>query len=395
MQNGNNVVGHLVRRYLFITGSWIYSQLLNQRKYKPVVITSYLENLDQFPFDEICYYQPPFAGGGRFRAGIRKLHESITNRAERFYVDAIRSNEVKLLHAHFGTEGYYNLSVKEEVGLPLVTTYYGADISRLPQSNPKWLGRYGRLFSEGDLFLVEGNYMAQSLIELGCPPEKVKVNHLGVDVNRIDYIPRKLIDDEPVRVLMASSFREKKGIPYGIQAFARAVRRIPNLELIIVGGAKSDNERKLMKECKQIAKHEMLGEKVQFLDYIPYDQYISVSSNAHIFLAPSLTAKDGDSEGGVPVAIIEASASGMPILSTYHCDIPGVVIDGKSGLLVEEKDISALADALVELSTSPETWSSMGEYGRKHVENEFNLQTQVGKLEQIYDQLVGHSRPTQ
>lgn len=386
-QSGHKVIGHLVRRYLFITGSWIYHQLINLRTYKPVVITSYLENLDQFPFDNIWYYQQPYAGQGLFKAGLRNIYESITNQAEGFYVDAIRENEARLLHAHFGTEGFYNLSVKEKVGLPLITTYYGADLSRLPRSNPKWQGRYRRLFSEGDLFLVEGNFMAQSLIELGCPQEKVKVNHLGVDVNRIDFLPRSLRDKEPVRILMASSFREKKGIPYGIRAFAEAVRRNPNMKLTIIGGAKSKIEHRLMKECREIARKEMLAEKVRFLDYIPYDQYIEESSQAHIFFAPSLTASNGDSEGGAPVAIIEASASGMPIISTHHCDIPEVVRDGESGLLVREKDIESMADAIVQLASSPEAWPEMVRAGRRHIEKEYNLQTQIGKLEQIYDRI--------
>jgi colanic acid/amylovoran biosynthesis glycosyltransferase len=82
------------------------------------------------------------------------------------------------------------------------------------------------------------------------------------------------------------------------------------------------------------------------------------------------------------------SAYGMPIVSTFHCDIPEVVINGESGFLVKEKDVDGLAERLEHLITHPELWESMGRTGRKHIEEEFNIVTQAAKLEAFYDSVL-------
>ena len=88
------------------------------------------------------------------------------------------------------------------------------------------------------------------------------------------------------------------------------------------------------------------------------------------------------------MALIEMSAYGMPIVSTFHCDIPEVVLDGKSGFLVPEKDTKGLAERLEHLINHPELWEPMGRAGRKHIEEEFNIVKQSVKLEEIYDSLL-------
>jgi len=97
-------------------------------------------------------------------------------------------------------------------------------------------------------------------------------------------------------------------------------------------------------------------------------------------------AADGDSEGGTPVSIIEASASGLPILSTTHCDIPEVVLDGESGYLVPERDSDALAERLIHLCKNSHLWQKMGRAGREHVEKNYDVKRQVAKLEEVYEQ---------
>ena len=82
------------------------------------------------------------------------------------------------------------------------------------------------------------------------------------------------------------------------------------------------------------------------------------------------------------------SASGMPILSTRHCDIPEVVVDGKSGFLVNERDIDNLTKKLEFLILNPKKWRAMGEYGRRHIETEYDIKKQVNKLEEIYDRFI-------
>jgi colanic acid/amylovoran biosynthesis glycosyltransferase len=227
-------------------------------------------------------------------------------------------------------------------------------------------------------------------MELGCPPEKVRVQHLGVDTETIAFHPRQAPPDGTVRVLMAASFREKKGLSDGLRAFAEVFARYPRMELTIMGDANPNSvaEMNLKKELEAIARARALRGVVHFLGYQPHSVFLSQLQASHIFMQPSVTAADGDTEGGAPVSIIEAQASGAPVIATYHADIPEVVLDEESGFLVPEKDVSALAERLEYLASHPRAWSWLGRAGRTHVESQYDLRTQVCKLEEVYDGFI-------
>jgi len=383
-------VCHLLSTYLFVTGSWIYNQLTHSKAYQPFVLARHTDNLEIFPFEPVFSYMDQQRCSRRFAQLVDFLLPRVSTRVydlvfynwmpyeNAFYENIIRQLKPVLLHAHFGNIGYRALPLKRKFGLPLVTTFYGYDMSQLPKRDPFWITRYQQLFSEGDVFLVEGTYMRQRLIELGCPPEKVLVQHLGIDLSKLHFQPRMLKENQ-VRVLFAGSFREKKGLPYAIRAFAKVRERYPNMELVIIG------DGNMREELLDLVQDLQLVGCTRFLGYQPYSNFIEELYKAHIFLAPSVTAKDGDTEGGAPVSIIEAQATGMPVLSTYHADIPEVVLDGKSGFLVPERDIESLAQRLSYLVEHPYIWESLGRVGRRHIEQKYNLETQVDKLERIYD----------
>ena len=103
--------------------------------------------------------------------------------------------------------------------------------------------------------------------------------------------------------------------------------------------------------------------------------------NIHTYYIPT---KDGATEAGAPVAILEAQATGLPVISSYHADIPGVVVDGKSALLAPERDVEILAKHLEYLVGHPDVWGAMGRAGREYMEQEYDVMVQVGKLEKIY-----------
>lgn len=388
MNQEKPTIAHFVSQFLFLTGSWIYTQLINLKSYRSFVLTLELENQEQFPFEDVYCYSQPVKGNRLWQIAMRKVYEAVTHSQVHYFTDVILTQRTRLLHAHFGTEGYYRLGLQQKVSLPLITTFYGADMSKLPNTKPKWRKRYRFLFEVGSLFLAEGPYMAQALVDLGCPPQKVRVQHLGVDMQRITFKLRQIQKGEPVRILMASSFREKKGIPFGIKAFARAVCKFSNMELRIIGGAITANDHRLMTHCRRLALNEGVADKVNFLGYLLYKDYLNEIDSAHVFMAPSIRASDGDTEGGAPVSIIEASAAGMPVIATYHCDIPNVIIDGETGLLVPECDIQTLTEAILMLADSPDSWIVMGKAGRNRVEKEFNVIKQVLRLEKIYKEFI-------
>lgn len=392
MNDSKPVVAHIVGSYLFHTGSWIYTQLKNVRTVRPIVLTTKVENLDQFPFEPVYCYQSLFYGTDRWRAKANSLLGAYTGARDRFFRNAIQHENAAMLHAHFGQFGYRSLGLHRKCDIPLLTTFYGTDVSRLPKQKPEWNKRYRRLFEEGDLFLAEGSHMGHCLVDLGCSPDKVKVQHLGVDLNRIAFAERRMEKGRPVRILMATTFREKKGIPFAIEAFSRVAPYFPNAELRILGGVDSSEGRALLEYCQGLAKNGGAGERIHFLGKAKYSQYTSELAQAHLFMAPSVHARDGDTEGGAPVALIEAAAAGIPSIASRHCDIPEVVIDGLTGVLADERDVPGLVRALESLLDAPETWPEFGRRARAHVEKEYHMETQARKLEAIYAAVLENDR---
>jgi colanic acid/amylovoran/stewartan biosynthesis glycosyltransferase WcaL/AmsK/CpsK len=127
---------------------------------------------------------------------------------------------------------------------------------------------------------------------------------------------------------------------------------------------------------------------VRCLGFQPYSVLRETLLQHHLFLSPSRTARNGDSEGGAPVSLLEAQATGMPVLSTHHADIPEVVVNGKTGLLSPEYDLKTLTCNLTQLILTPSRWESMGTAGRAHIEEHHNLRTQAAKLENLYDRVL-------
>lgn len=383
------VIHYKAGSYLPITQTWIYGQIKNLKRYQPIVYAVKTENLDIYPTEKIRSLEIENSLGDLvtfFSKGWNKLFNSYPSFLFFFF---LTKDKPALIHAHFGPSGYSFLRLKSMFKLPLITTFYGYDLSMFPYQNSRWKLRYGKLFKQGDLFLVEGHYMKKCLIKLGCSEEKIIVQHLGVNLNQIKFVPRKPKQNDKIGILIAGNFREKKGIPYALEAFGRVRKKHKNIYLTIIGdsaGAPMEEEEKTkilatVKKCG-------LNDCTRMLGYQPHSVFLKEIERHHIFLSPSVHASDGDTEGGAPVSIIEASASGVPIVSTVHCDIPEVVINGESGYLVPERNVDVLAERLEFLISNPHIWGEMGQKGREYIERNYNITTQVQKLEEIYDMVV-------
>jgi len=185
-------------------------------------------------------------------------------------------------------------------------------------------------------------------------------------------------------VLLTGSFREKKGFPDAIAALAR-LRDDVDLQVTIIGDehgtpATRAEKRRILDELKRTG----LDSCTRLTGYLPWSQALEESRSHHVFLSPSVTAADGDTEGGAPVSIIEMAASGMVIVSTSHCDIPHVIHDGESGLLAPEHDVDALVAHLRWLVDHPDKWIELQTAARRRVETEFDARVQGARLAAIY-----------
>ena len=377
------VVGHSVSPFLFGTGSWIHGQLVGLTRWRAVVVTKRRENEDVFPFEPVYSRSdlPPLGrlvqrAARRFGRGYFPYHRRVLER-----------EGALLLHSHFGSQGWRDLPLARALGIPLVVSVYGADVWKLSRQE-EWVRRYRELFGEVRLVLCEGNAMRAKLIELGCPPERARVQHLGVDLASADFHERAPEPDGTIRLLAAGRAVEKKGFDLAVRAFALAHRRDRRLRLALMLIARAPEEKAIAARLARLVEDEDLALAVDFPPPMPYEAYRRSLAGYHVFLCPSRHASNGDAEGGAPVSLIEMSACGMPIVASRHCDIPEVVPDGESGLLFPENDVDAMAEAILALAARPETWPAMGRSARAHVEREYALATQVRRLEAIYDEVA-------
>jgi colanic acid/amylovoran biosynthesis glycosyltransferase len=230
--------------------------------------------------------------------------------------------------------------------------------------------------------------MAKRAIELGCPIGKVAVHHLGVQLGSLRFEPRYLSPGERVRVLIAATFTEKKGIPFALEALARLQNRL-DFEVTIIGDAHAHPETQAEKQrILAVLSRTGLKERTRLLGYQPHSGLLLEAYRHHIFISPSVTASDGASEGGAPVSLIEMAATGMPIVSTRHCDIPNVIQDRVTGWLVEERDIPGLVACIEEVVAQPDRWRQMLGAGRQRMEAEFDAVRQGRRLASLYERLV-------
>lgn len=373
------MVAHCIRNYLSVTANWVYSQIIGLKNYEVVVLAHHLENQDQFPWDRVYTYllsKNPLWMNLQ-RRFIRPHH--------RYFASTLRAKDTALLHCHFGPMSYDCLKLKHSLKIPMISMFYGADITKI---RPRWQRRYQKLFAQGELFLGEGSHMCQTIADAGCPYSKIRKLRLGVDLGKVPFVNRDLRPGEPVRILVSSTFTEKKGLPYAFKAFSQAIKKYPNMTLTVIGGYNNQVQKQIYDQCLGIMRKYGVGDKIELLGYVRHEEYIKQLMGSHIMIHPSITASDGNSEGGAPVTLIEASGSGLPVISSRHCDIPEVIVDGKSGILTKEKDTAGLVKAILELATTPEIWPDMAKFGRSHITENYNIERQMTILENYYKELT-------
>ena len=377
---------HYCSVWLEITQTWLY----NQVKYLPADIENHIvsrsaRNLDQFALDHIHALKDEEFGNYL----LYKL-SSLFGKKDgnvRFFKRKLAQIKPDVIHSHFGNNGWAVLDAVNEYGAPHFVTFYGQDVSKLPQDKPVWLTRYRKLFdAPSTRFLCEGPFMVNSLIKMGCPADKVHVHHLGIEVDKISYRPRQWNPGQPLKVLIASSFREKKGIPYALEALGRISEDIP-VSITIIGDAGTAKESVAEKRrILETLDRRKLGPVTRMMGYQPQQVLWQEAYSHHLFLSPSVTASDGDTEGGAPLSIIEMAASGMPIVSSFHCDIPEVIDHGNTGWLAAERDVDDIIKCIHRWVEHPEDWEGMLMAGRQHIQEHYNAVFQGEVLAKHYRQ---------
>jgi colanic acid/amylovoran biosynthesis glycosyltransferase len=307
-----------------------------------------------------------------FRYGKPSLSLSLLFKSSAF----LKQGPFDIIHCQFGALGPTGIALNQICSskCKIVTSIRGYDVTVFLNKHP---GIYQELFREGDLFLPVCDFLKERLIQEGCDGRKIVVHHSGIDCSKFDYIQRQRVPGEPIKVLTIARLIEKKGVAFAIDAVSRLLSKGEKVEYSIVG------DGALREDLQQLIKSLGIERQVRLLGWKTHEEVKILLEQSHVLVAPSLTSKSGDQEG-IPNAIKEAMASGLPVVSTFHSGIPELVADGVSGLLVPERDAAALADSLAYLISHPEVCNRMGKAGRMHVEQEFDTNSLNQKLEELY-----------
>lgn len=293
----------------------------------------------------------------------------------------------KLIHAHFGVEGVYAMNLAKQLKIPLITTFHGFDAtitnkSLILSKKPAWINYFlfkKQLIKKGDLFICVSNFVRKKVIEMGFPEDKTITHYIGIDTNNVQF---KIINKSKHKIILhVARLTEKKGTKYLIDAFVSVYKNFKNIKLVIIGTGELENALK-----KQVEKMGLTNEII-FLGAQPHNKVIEWMQKADIFCLPSITASSGDAEG-LGMVFLEAGLCKLPVVATNSGGIPEVVIDGKTGFLVPERNSEKLAEKLLLLLKNKNLRETMGENARNVIKERFDINRQTEKLEEIYKEIL-------
>lgn len=328
-----------------------------------VVVCYRTENLDRFPVEDLVRLR------ARYLTEPRLAPQASDYLRERYRPD--------LIHAHFGWSGTAMLLLKQCLRIPLVVTFGGRDLG-LQMKLPHYDRLYRILLDAADQVICVSKDLEQRLVNAGVDPGRIRVIYRGADLREFAFVDRsQRPPDQPVTVLMVGRMVEKKGHRHAFASLAPLVREGHDLRLVIVG------EGETYKALRRLRRQLGLKRHVEFLGTTHHAGVREQMAKADLLLQSSITPESGDTEG-IPNVIVEAQATGLPVVATRHGGISEAMRDGETGILVPERDDSAMTAALLALAKDRERRLSMGRAARRFVESHFDFDTQVEEHLSIY-----------
>lgn len=300
------------------------------------------------------------------------------------YLRLLGPEQPSLIHAHFGIEGVSALGLAMHLKIPLVTTFHGFDATLKTHAmltSLAWF-RYPllrrRLAREGHLFLCASSFIRQRLLDTGFPESRTHTHYIGVDCRTIR--PRGYLEEQPL-ILHVARLVEVKGTRYLLRAFARVARTHEAVRLLIIG------DGPLRRPLRALAASLGVGDRVEFLGARPHAEVLSSMRRAAMLVLPGIRTATGREEG-LGMVLLEAAATGVPLIGSRVGGIPECIVDGTSGFLVPERDEEALARRMAELLEDPVRRHDMGAAGRALIEDRFDIDRQTAALENFYDSVL-------
>jgi glycosyltransferase involved in cell wall biosynthesis len=352
-----------------ISETFIKAQADAMTRYTPQYCGLYPASPSLIPAVEASLLRPDASLRSRLRLKLyQKLHFTGA------FCRLVRHRDVALVHAHFAPDGLSALPLARSLGVPLIVTLHGYDVTKSDAAT----NQYRNLWEQASLFLCVSEFIRERALDKGFPATKLRVQYIGVDERLFASAPQSSSLSEK-KVLFVGRLVEKKGCQYLIEAMQRVQATTHNVRLTIIGDGplRSSLEKKALD----------LGVAVDFLGAQNSSSIRSHMLQSTVFCAPSVTASDGDSEG-FGIVFLEAQAMGVPVVSFRHGGIPEAVNDGETGLLAPEGDVEGLAERLLHYLQDETARRAAGEAARVFVQEHFSLHRRTSELESIYEDVL-------
>lgn len=362
----------------------VYRQITGLKAVEPWVLTHKRENVEHFPFPKkhITVLPKP-----RLRWWRRFVHKNIIQAPWQIYPWELRQalleitrSEAKLLHIYFGHSAVHLLPLIKACPHPVVVSFHGADAG-VDMDRSAHLFAMRDVFAAATLIQCRSESLAEDLVHLGCEKNKLVVQRTGIPLEEWPFVLRAPPRKGAWRLLQSCRLIPKKGLDTTLLAFKEITRTKPNAQLVIAG------DGPLRGELEKLATTLGIAPQVSFPGFLDQAALREEVYRTHLFLHPSRTTADGNREG-IPNSMLEAMASGVPVIATRHGGIPEAIVSGESGILVAENDHHSLAIAAHSLMAQPERLKGIAEAGRNAIEQLFDRNVNRRKLEECYLQLM-------
>jgi len=288
---------------------------------------------------------------------------------------SLEKQHIDVVLVEYGTHAHHLIETLKQSKLPFVVHFHGFDASvrTVIENN----NNYKEVFKYASKIIAVSNKMANMLVKIGCDKEKIVHTPCGANKMFFDVKPQFF----KKQFLFLGRFVDKKAPYYAVLAFKEVLKKHSDATLIMGG------EGMLLNSVVNLVKHYKLESNVKFIGVIKPDKYKSLLQESLAFVQHSITAENGDMEG-TPVAVVEASFAGLPVISTFHAGIPDVIIDGETGLLSQEHEVDKMTINMLRLLNDKSLAIKMGEAGKNNILANFSLERHISKLQNTLEEVI-------
>jgi len=360
----------------------IYRQVSGLREFDTFVIAKERQSEDRFPFDVVEIHGKVRSNFiRRFWLKYIKKEPPIVYRGEyRILERILQKRNADLMHVYFGHTGVHLLPFVKRWGHPVVVSFHGMDVQPR-EDQPGYVERLRDLLQTLPMVMVRSESLKQRLMDLGCDEGKIRMNRTGIPMHSFPAVERPAPENGEWRLIQACRMVEKKGLDDTLNVLAQLLKFYPNAKLTLAG------EGPLMDETKKLARELGIARQVDFPGFLSSEELRDLFHQAHIFIHPSRITADQNQEG-IPNAMLEAMATGLPVVATLHGGIPEAVKEGVTGLLVQERDRVGLLERVNRLIEDDVYRQEMGRAAAESMRKDFEQVAQIARLEGYYQELL-------